>query len=439
VNTDSELSPGNPLGIFEITKAIDQRLTGQPGLANIFIKGEITDFKVQQASGHAYFTLTDKETDHNSSKKAVLNCTFFRFTVQKQTFTPRAGMEVLVFGSVSVYYPRGQYNFNAREIIEVGLGKLLIKIQELKQRFINEGVINPANRKKIPLLPRRIGIVTGLGTAALKDIMKQVLDRYPHVEIVISPALVQGIDAPASIVTALKEISLPKWECDVIIIGRGGGSPEDLMAFNDESVCRAIHTCPIPIISAVGHQIDHPVSDDVADLAAATPTDGAKIALPVIHEKEESLLMISKHLNNLITNRLAWYRDKIDRIKDKPFFKNPDSMILDYYRFLDEKEAQLNNAMIRIIDRSRNNIASVPDIEGAIERKLLKLRHDFSQFQERLTAFSPLATLKRGYAMVFKDGTLLKSIQNVQTGNNIEIRLYDGQVFATVSGKESTT
>ncbi|MDH4199585.1 MAG: exodeoxyribonuclease VII large subunit [Spirochaetia bacterium] len=426
-----------PLTIYEVTRIIESKLTGQPGLLNIYVKGEITDFKVQPGSGHAYFTLADKDSG-SSPKKALLKCTFFRYSSQQQniSFTPRAGMEVLVFGSISVYYQGGQYNFNAREIIEVGLGRLLIKIQELRIKLINEGIINPETRKKLPEIPRRIGIVTGLGTAALKDILKQVHDRYPHVEIIISPALVQGEDAPKSIVSALEEIAKPQWMCDVIIVGRGGGSPEDLMGFNDEMVCRAIHACPVPVISGVGHQIDHPVSDDVADVAAATPTDAAKLALPVIKEKKESLDMLFRHINNLMSNRFHLYKEKLLRIQEKPFYRNPEILIIDYYRLLDEKENRIKNALSGILERFKNKISRMSDLENIIEKRLMQGRNQFEQLSEKLEAFSPLATLKRGYSVLYQGDKIMNSIKNIHENDKITVRTFDGRLHAIVQSRE---
>jgi len=420
-----------PLSVFEITRNIDQKITGQPGLTNVYVKGELIDFKVQPGSGHAYFTLTDKDSDTAATKKAILKCTFFRYTSQNMTFTPRPGMEVLVGGSISLYYQGGQYNFNSREIIELGLGRLMIKIQELKQKLIREGVIDPARRKPLPEIPRRLGIVTGLGTAALKDILKQVKDRYPAIDIVISPALVQGEEAPSSIVAALTELGNPKWGCDVIIVGRGGGSVEDLMAFNNEAVCRAIAACPVPVISAVGHQIDHPVSDDVADVAAATPTDAAKIALPVISEKLDNLEMLDRHLQNLLKNLFAMSRERLRRLAEKPFYDNPQLLIMEYYRMLDEKEGRLQNSLLRLIDSVKTRIGALPDIVGIMEKNLMRCRHDFTQAFEVLTAYSPLATLKRGYAVIYKNGQIVKNSGDIKPGDELSLRLHDGNVIAT--------
>ena len=426
--------PVRPLSVFEITRNIDQKISGQPGLTNVYVKGEIIDFKVQPASGHAYFTITDKDSDSSTNKKAILKCTFFRYTSQKISFTPKAGMEVLVNGSISLYYQGGQYNFNSREIIEIGLGRLMIKIQELKQKLVREGIINPANRKPLPEIPKKLGIVTGLGTAALKDILKQVQDRYPSINIVICPALVQGEEAPTSIVNAIQEISKPEWECDVIIVGRGGGSPEDLMAFNNEAVCRAIYSCPVPIISAVGHQIDHPISDDVADIAAATPTDGAKIALPVIAEKLESLAMLNRHMDNLLKNIFSVYQEKIRRIIEKPFYTNPELLIIEYYRMLDDQEARLQNALLRLIDKVKTRFSALADIGNIMEKNLMRYRHDFTQLYEVLSAYSPLATLKRGYAVAYKGHQIIKNIKEIQIDENISIRLHDGIIEAKTTG-----
>ncbi|MDH4262363.1 MAG: exodeoxyribonuclease VII large subunit, partial [Spirochaetia bacterium] len=239
-----------------------------------------------------------------------------------------------------------------------------------------------------------------------------------------------GEDAPAGIVAALNEIAKPKWSCDVIIIGRGGGSPEDLMAFNNEAVCRAIYACPVPVISAVGHQIDHPISDDVADVAAATPTDGAKIALPVISEKLESLLMLERHMHNILKNIFNVYSEKLRRISEKPFYSNPQVLIIEYYRMLDDKEARLQNSLLRIIDKIKSKITQLPDIVNIMEKNLMRYRHDFTQLYEVLTAYSPLATLKRGYAVLYKDRQIIKNAADLKPDDEISIQMHDGIITA---------
>ncbi len=417
-----------PLSVFEVTQIIDKKLTGDSLLRNIAVAGELLDFK-HHSSGHAYFTLTDK-TASDPKKKAVLKCTFFRFPAGKIGFTPKPGLEVIAIGSVGVYYQGGQYNFNAKHMIELGQGNLLLRVQELKNKLIAEGVINPSLRKPIPRLPRRIGIVTGLGTAALKDIFKQARDRYPHVEILVAPALVQGEEAPRSVAAALREITDPKWKCDLVIVGRGGGSMEDLMPFNDELVCRAIHESSIPVISAVGHQIDHPVCDDVADVAAATPTDGAKIALPVIEDLLHTLSLFEKRIDGLMKSRFDLYREKLKRMEEKPFYDNPAVLIDGYYQYLDDKENRLNDFFHRLLRDKKELFLNLPDIPSLMERYWRARFEELGRLKERLHAFSPLATLKRGFALVYQEGKIRRLASEIDREQDITIKMFDEELRA---------
>jgi len=425
----SPFSPESALSVTRITDIINGKLTQGPELQNIMVKGELLEFKVHPSSGHAYFTLTDKETPPGG-KKATLRCNFFGYSRRKATFTPRAGMEIIAFGSISVYYQGGQYNFVARELIELGLGKLMLQIQYLKQQLIKEGVIDPARRQKLPEIPSTLGVVTGYGTAALRDILKQVNDLYPNVNVLVAPALVQGEGAPESISAAIDEISKPEWKVDVLIVGRGGGSFEDLIAFNDELVCRAIARCPIPVISAVGHQIDHPLSDDVADYAAATPTDGAKAALPDIMEREQHLAMAVSHIENLIRSQFTHKREILKRINEKRIFQNPYSLIENHYHLLDDYDSKLRELFREKLHSASSRFNALPQLAPIMGNMIELYKRELSLLQERLTAFSPLATLKRGYSLVFQKGNLLRSIDQLEKKEDITVRLADGEFRA---------
>lgn len=418
-----------PYSVHELTSMIDHKLTEDGTLQNIAVTGELIDYKRHPSSGHAYFTMTDKESP--ASKKAILKCTFFKFQNRSLNFTPRAGMEVIAIGGVSLYYQGGQYNFNVKQLVEVGMGKLLVQIQELKKKLIEEGLIDPAKRRPLPQIPKRLGIVTGISTAAFQDMLKQVNDRYPHVEVLVAPAMVQGEEAPDSICRALAEISKEKWKCDVIIVGRGGGSAEDLMAFNDEKLCRAIAACPVPIISAVGHQIDHPISDDVADVAAATPTDAAKIALPVISEKLESLELLQRHLNRILENRFSLFQEKLRRINQTPFFKNPYVLIEGYYQQLDEKENRMREAFRNRFEGLSRRFRELPAIEPLAEKVLIDRKNRLDRTTERLFAFSPLSTLKRGYSVVYQDDKIMRELSGIDPQKEISVRMHGGRLRAT--------
>ncbi|MDH5716032.1 MAG: exodeoxyribonuclease VII large subunit [Spirochaetia bacterium] len=420
-----------PLSVFQVTNIVEDRLVNFSGLKNIAVIGEITEYNKNMSSGHIYFTLCDKDIEKSGVKKAVLRCTFFKFNNRLLNFQPETGMEVLVTGSISVYYQGGVYNFNVRQIQKVGEGALLLRIEKLRKKLIEEGIINPGLRKKLPFLPKRIGIVTGLGTAALRDILKQVKDRYPNVEVLIAPALVQGELAAKSIASAIDEISLTKYKCDLIILTRGGGSIEDLMPFNEEIVAYAIYKCPVPVISAIGHQIDHPISDDTADIAAATPTDGAKIALPVISDIIENLNHFQKRLQSLTSLIFNSYKEKWTRLAEKSFFKDPAVLIENYYLLLDDLENKQREGFRHITDLFRQKLLDVIDIHYLFERFFQNSKHLYEKNSAKLDAFSPLGTLKRGYSITFQNGKILNEAEKINLNKSIEIKFYKGKLEAT--------
>ncbi len=436
METTEHSIPSESLSIFEITKIIDEQLTGTIKLKDITVVGEITRWNSQYSSGHIYFTLKDKEDPlsfHRTGKKAILDCTFWSFKNKSLTFEPKPGDEVRVTGSVSVYYEGGKYSFNVSRMEKVGLGNLFLKVQELRNKLMKKGIIDPSLRKKIPSLPHRVGIVTSPGGAALEDIRKQIKDRYPNVNILISPAIVQGDSAADSIASAIKEVSKPEHECDLIILTRGGGSPEDLMPFNDEKVAMAVFQCRLPVISGVGHQIDHPICDDVADLAAATPTDAAKEAFPIISDFSISLERVQKRLDQCIELMLKIASEKLNRLSDKPFFREPQLLLMEHYHRLDHIEIQLNEFYRHVLNQSNERLRNIYDLNFLFERRLNQDKSLFSNLNGKLEAFSPLATLKRGYSVTYQNGKILKKMEDVQMNKKIEVQISDGKFKAMPS------
>ena len=415
-----------PYSIFELTKIIEDRLTNTTLLKNIVLIGEITKF-TKHSSGHIYFTLTDKDLK-NSTKKAIVNCTFFNNANQGLRFNPKEGDEVQVTGSIAIYYPSGQYNFNIRWMEKVGIGNLLLQKELLKKKLIEEGVIDPTKKKNLPYLPTKIGIVTSLTGAALKDILKQVEDRYPNINILVINALMQGEDAPSSIANALEEIVKEQYKCDIIILSRGGGSTEDLAAFDHEIVARAIFNCPLPIISGIGHQIDHPISDDVADVAAATPTDAAKIALPIIQDLLNSLNNIELRLAQALKQKINFLKENLKRFSEKPYFQDPSYLIEDYYHNLDDIENRMNNGFRDILEYHKTKLTSLENLDNAYKQTIQNHKISFLRLQEKLDAFSPLATLKRGYSVTYQNGKILKRVEDASVKTNITIQLSNGTI-----------
>lgn len=419
--------------VYGITRRVDERLTGDDELREVIVIGEITQI-TRHSSGHIYLTLADKEHPPGvpAKQKATLRCTFFRFANQYLKFKPQKGNEVAVRGSISVYYPAGNYSFNIRSMRDLGEGNLYQKIQELRRRLFNEGLFDPARKKPLPLLPKRIGIVTGENTAALRDIQKQIADRYPHVEVILSPALMQGEAAPAGIVRALKRIDQPEHGCELIILARGGGSVEDLMAFNDESVVYAVAECRLPVVTGIGHQVDHPVVDDAADVAAATPTDAAKTALPDLRELYDDLSHSEELLNLRIQNLISYYSEKLNLIGQKPFFKDPYVLIEEHYMRLDDFERRMYDSLGEKILREKELLNSFSEINLLFERKFNRDQTLLERLNERLLAYSPLGTLKRGYTLSYRNGELKKKAAAFKKSDKINVRFHDGSVTAAV-------
>ncbi len=422
-----------PYSVNSLTHLVGASLAKQE-LQNIAVVGEITEW-AKATSGHLYFTLKDKSSETlpskkstQSSKNAILKCTFFRSYNQSLLFEPKIGDEVQVVGSIKLYYQGGVYNFNARSLHKVGAGNLLLQIQELRRNLAKEGIINPHLRKNLPLLPQKIGIITGLKTAAIKDIFKQVADRYPHVNLLIAPALMQGELSADSIQNAFRELRQKKYGCDIILLSRGGGSTEDLMPFNDEKVARAIFQCDIPVLTGIGHEIDHPIADDVADQAGATPTDAAKIALPVVADLLLSLQGVEFRLNQKLKAVFDIFQEKLKRISHSRIFQEPLSIMENYQHRMDELEARLTHGFrekITLLSETLNSLALPYYLFSQI---LQKNQQHYTTLEEKLLAFSPIATLKRGYSITYQNEKIIRSVQKIDLQKKLELQLHDGKI-----------
>ncbi len=419
-----------PYSVQQVTENLERLVLGSAELQGISVIGEITEYKVAEGSGHIYLTLKDKIPQVPDNRRAILNCTYFKGAQKPSGFALKPGIEVEVYGSLRLYMPRGAYNFNIQAIRKAGEGNLLAEIENRRRRLFAEGLMDPAKRRKLPLLPKRIGIVTGLGTAALRDILKQVLELHPGVEIVIAPALVQGDGAAASLIRALHEICKPEHGCEAVIIGRGGGSMEDLMAFNDEALCRAIAAAPIPVISAVGHQIDHPISDDVADLAAATPTDAAKQLLPDVAVLLEQLELGFRLLERHVLASLESARQRLQALLERPVYCDPAGLFQDRWQLLDDCSRRLSDALKERLQQAREQLHSLKDLALLFESRFALKKAALSPQAERLEALSPLATLQRGYSIVYQKGKIIRHPREVSYDDPLDLRLAGGELQA---------
>ena len=375
-------------------------------LQSIFVRGEVSNCKYH-SSGHIYFTLKDS--------KGTIACVMFAGSRNGLTFTLREGMQVVVGGTVDVYERDGKYQLYAKQILQEGSGFLYEKFEELKRELEERGMFAAQYKRPVPKYIRTLGVVTAPTGAAVRDIINVATRRNPHIRIILYPAIVQGEAAAASIVNGIR--ALEHQGVDVMIVGRGGGSMEDLWAFNEEIVAQAVFDCEVPIISAVGHETDTTIIDYVADLRAPTPSAAAELA---VYDYEQTLLTIGGYadkLHTLMQRKIAEKRSEAENKYLRLKLLSPESRI----REKRTRAMQLEESMTR-----------------AMEEKLLKRKHRLALFIEQFKGLSPLNKLNQGYSYVEdKEGKALKKIEQVQTGDTLTIHVSDGKVLAKVTDKIS--
>ena len=410
--------------ITEITIIIKKNLEDNPDLNNIWIKGEIYNL-TYHSSGHIYFTLKDES--------AVIAAVFFRYANRNLTFRLEEGMSLMAFGSIDVFEKRGSYQFIVEEVRLEGIGELQKRIDQLKQKLMDEGIFDTIHKKEIPALPRTIGVVTSPTGAAIRDIIKVAMRRFPNIHIIIAPVKVQGEDAAFSIVRGIEELNNPKWDIDVIIAGRGGGSFEDLMPFNEEIVVRSFFNSRIPIVSAVGHQVDHPLCDDAADYVAPTPSAAAEIVIPVKKELQDYIDNLSLRSNNSIVSHLGELNARIDGILNLRIFRNPREIVYKQEIILTDIENQLTSKMKDIIVKKRTHLLMLPDLSKIINNLIKDKTNRYNIAIQGLEKLSPTNILKRGYSISMDiDGKIIKSIKGLNIGDIIDILLSDGSASCQV-------
>lgn len=416
-------------------------------LRKVYLKGEISNFK-NHTRGHLYFTLKDD----TSRISAVM----FYSSALTLNFKPEDGMNVLVEGRISCYPAAGTYQIYVDKMDVDGLGALYIEFEKLKEKLSKEGLFRKELKKPIPKIPRKIGIITAPTGAAIKDILSTIRRRFPIAETILFPALVQGKDAAADIVRQIKEADSGKYEIDVLIIGRGGGSIEDLWAFNEEIVARAISEAKTPIISAVGHEVDFTIADFVADLRAPTPTGAAEMAVPTMAEITNIIATYQVRLNEFMTNYLHKYKLRVDNIKNAYILKNPLSLYEIKEQKLDNMLEVLNNYMNKRLENSElvlNNLKSsyilnnplslfLPKKEkllfnekvlySSVKSIILKRDHDYKLLVNTLKLVNPLGILEKGYSLVTKDKNVVKTKNELKVNDKVHVRLHNGEFDATI-------
>lgn len=392
----------NPITVTDLNKYIKGRIDNDEMLNNVLVKGEISNFK-NHYTGHMYFTLKDENS--------LIKCVMFKTYTTHLSFMPKDGMKVIVLGGVSVFERDGVYQIYAKAMKEDGLGNLYVAYEELKNKLSNEGLFDEKYKKPIPFMPKTIGVLTSNTGAVIRDIINVSTRRNPNVNIRLYPVPVQGSGAGEKIAEGIEFMNKNKL-ADVLIIGRGGGSIEDLWPFNEEVVARAIFNSKIPIISAVGHETDFTIADFVADLRAPTPSAAAELAVANIDDVRENLRAYNNRYKVSLKKKIELMKMSYEKCMTRQAFKNPTQKINEQYILIDMKVKSLQNSI------------------------LLKIKEDKTKFVKevaKLDALSPLKTLTRGYSIISKqDGRIAKEVKDLSQGEKVSIRLSDGSVDAQV-------
>jgi len=413
----------NYMTIGALNKYLKNLFDGDPNLQEVYLKAEISNFKAH-TRGHLYFTLKD-ETSR-------INAVMFSYNVSKLKFKPIDGMKVLVKGKITVYEATGAYQIYVEEMDQDGLGNLYIEFEKLKKQLASEGLFDPDKKKKIPKVPRKVGIVTASTGAAIKDILTTIKRRFPICETILFPSLVQGVDAAKDIV---KNIEIANtYDIDTLIVGRGGGSIEDLWPFNEEIVARAIYESKVPVISAVGHEIDFTIADFVADLRAPTPTAAAELAVPNMETINSYLETVMTRSTVSINNYIDSKKQVLSGLVSSYVLKKPTAMYEIKEQNLDFLIDNLNKEIKKVIDNNKirlnktksSYVLTNPDI--MYKYKMQNLEHIIN----KLDVLNPMNTLKRGYSIVKKDDKVVSDIKNIKVDDIINVSVKNGIINAKV-------
>ena len=396
------------LSITQVNEYIRAQLDADPLLQGVAVRGEISNYKMYP-SGHHYFTLKDEG--------GQLKCVMFKGNAMRLRFRPENGMKVIAMGKISVYPRDGAYQLYCTAMTVDGIGDLHAAFEQLKAKLAAQGLFDPAHKKPLPAYPKTIAIVTSSAGAAVHDMLRILRKRYPLTKVLLLPVRVQGAEAPPEIAAAIRYANHYRL-ADLLIVGRGGGSMEDLWAFNDERVAYAIYESQIPVISAVGHEPDVTISDYVADLRAATPSNAAELAVPDQDALRQTLDTMESHMATALNRQIKAARQHLAALSASPALKSPES-------YLEQKRKSLLLLKNRMVAAQQNGVANR-------QGKYLALA-------AKLDAMSPLKVLTRGYSMTTgPDGSVIHSVKQVENGDKITVSLSDGKLTATVEGKEES-
>ena len=390
------------LSVYELNSYLKGLLDKDPNLQYVFLSGEISNLTDHYSSGHIYLSLKDS--------KAVIKAVMFAFNAKRLRFTPRNGMKVLVRGKVSVYEPSGQYQLYIEDMQPDGMGALTLAFEQLKEKLSAEGLFLKERKKPLPQFPEKITVITSPTGAAVQDIRNVLSRRWPYAQVELIPVLVQGEGSASQLIAAINYVSEQN-NADVVIIGRGGGSIEDLWSFNDEGLARAIYACPVPVISAVGHETDFTICDFVADMRAPTPSAAAELAVPDKDEQIEWLLQQKQYMSSLWDRFYANCVSDIKVVSSKLEALNPT-------KEYNEKVLALDNLLLRL--------------KSVSEKEISIRNNEISDVKARLFALDPVAILKRGYTVVSRNNEIIRKTSDLKTDDIIDIRFTDGSVSAKI-------
>lgn len=386
----------NPLTISELTQSI--KYTLQTNFSSVFAIGEISNFKTHFSSGHSYFTLKDE----SAQIKAVM----WRSIRSRITFTPEDGMKVYVWGRITLYEPRGDYQIEVSMMRVEGMGELQFEFEKLKEKLLKEGLFDESRKRALPEYPEKVGLITSGSGAVVEDFINVAKKRFPYTTIVVIESSVQGSGSLQSILKAISYANKPEYEFDIIVLARGGGSLEDLWTFNEEQLARAIANSEIPVVSAVGHQTDFTISDFVADVRAATPSNAAEIIFKDKNDILERLIQIDYNLKINMKERVENYKQELNRIAKSYVFNRPKDILGKHKMTLDEFEKKLNIFIKSNLDNKKERIRN---------------------FEKILLNISPEQTLKRGFSYVLKNQKIVSRKKQLNKNDILSIKFYDGE------------
>lgn len=435
--------------IKEINKYIKMRIDNDTVLSNVWLRGEISNF-THHSSGHMYFTLKDKDSR--------IKCVMFASQNARLKFIPRDGTKVLTRGSVSVFERDGAYQFYAQAMEPDGLGSLYLAYEQLKAKLEEEGLFAQSRKQALPLFPRTVGVITSPTGAAVRDVITTLQRRYPIANILLAPVQVQGELAAPSIVKAINYMNAIK-QCDVLIVGRGGGSLEELWAFNEEAVVRAIAASAIPIISAVGHETDFTLSDFVADVRAATPTAAAELAVPHLQEIKAKIKYNQDAMTRAMQYQLSHTKQRLNRLVTSPSLIEPKRIVNKYAERIDYLQMALKSHLKAKVNKDKVILSSIDQklarihpehriklnykqveriqeqLTESMKKLLTKQTYNFVSLTKQLDALSPLKVMSRGYGLVYDDSEhLVKSVKQVKVGSTLQLNVTDGKIDCEVKG-----